>query len=154
MRGPKRRGGLHEYIRFFVIFFLLISTGCATKEALKNASDEEELKARVMSYWNLKINGEFDKSYEYEDPFYRKTVSVVKYVKGVNTSAVKWRHAEIRDIKRVAGDMADVDLSLRVEIMLPEGEQARRIERNFPVSDKWIKVDGVWYHQPSRRGQR
>jgi hypothetical protein len=154
LRGLKGHGQLHKYIGFFVIFFLLISTGCATKEALKSASDEEALKTRVMAYWNLKIKGEFEKSYEYEDPFYRKTVSIVNYIKGFNTTTVKWKGAEIKEIHReAAGGKADVDLSLRMELMLPEREKIREMENNFPVVDKWIKVDGIWYHsQPAKRG--
>jgi hypothetical protein len=154
LAGTQRRDRWCKYFRFFAIFFLLISAGCATKEALKNASDEEELRTRVVSYWNLKIDGEFNKSYEYEDPFYRKTVSVVNYIKGINAASVKWKHAEIRGIKREAADVAEVDLSLRMEIMLPEREQARRIEQSFPVSDTWVRLDGVWYHQPVKRSKR
>jgi hypothetical protein len=143
----------YERVLPVAILLLVFLTGCVTTKAKHNISDEEGLRERVASYWDYKIKGDLEKSYGYEDPLYRKSVNLVGYISSINSSAAKWRAAEIETIKKT-GDMADINLKLRVEIILPQIDSRRKLQLNVQTTDKWVKVDGVWYHQPSRGGLR
>ena len=133
-----------ERLALRVIFFLIIFTGCATKEAVKSVPEEEILKERVTTYWNYKIHEEFDKSYEYELPLYRKKVSMVRYIKGINTTVLKWLGAKVDMITR-EDSSAIVDLTLRIQMRLPGLKDAGH---DAMIKEKWVKVEGMWYHVP------
>ena len=128
------------------IICLIILMGCAKKEVLESIPDEEALKSRVVKYWDHKVKEEFDKSYEYEDPIFRKKVSMIKYIQSINTSVVKWVGADIENISR-EDDVANVDMKLKIRVM---ANPLRYVEKDVYLKEKWISVDGVWYHSPQR----
>jgi len=145
-RGVKER--LVTYLG--MIFLLTIFSGCVTKEAVKNVSDEEVLRERVIAYWNHKIREEFDKSYEYEYPLYRKQVSLVKYIKGFKTDVIRWKAVNVKDIN-INDDEAVVGMYINMDVKVPG---IRRIERDSLVKEKWVRVEGIWYHVPERAAGR
>ncbi len=138
-------GGLRKRhnIGYIAIFSLIIFCGCVTKEAVKS-NTEDVLRERITDYWNYKMKEEFDKSYAYEDPFFRKQVNLVNYIRRFRTDIVKWKSAAVKEIK-LAGDSAEVDMILRTKVRLP---QIKTVEHDSLTKEKWVKVDGVWYHVP------
>jgi hypothetical protein len=126
------------------IFPLIIFQGCGTKETVKSLSDKEILLNRVDVYWGHKIKQEFDKNYEFEEPLYRKKISLVNYIKGFNTYIVKWNRATAENIKMEDGT-AMVGLKVRVQIKLPG---IKMQEHDSLIEEKWVKVEGMWYHVP------
>lgn len=134
-----------------VIFFLIIFSGCATKEAaVRNANEEEVLRERVMAYWNHKVKQEFDKSYEYEDPLFKKKVNPVNYMKGFNIGKAEWFGAKIRGLK-IENESAIVDLNIKLRITTGV---SGNLEHDTFATEKWVKVDGVWYHIPQKFKER
>jgi len=127
-----------------ILFPLIIFSACATKEALKSTSDDEILRERIMAYWNHKIKQEFEKSYEYEYPLFQKTISMVMYIKGFNTERAAWSGARIERID-VREENAAVDMKIMVNIAV---SSSRNLEHEGFVKEKWVKVDGIWYHIP------
>jgi hypothetical protein len=134
-----------KIVLYIAIFSLIIFQGCVTKEAVKNVPDEVILRERVKTYWEYKINQEFDKSYEFEAPIYRKKVNLVNYIRGFNINLVRWNGAMIDNIK-VESDSAMIDMNLRVKVNLPG---IKTNEYNSLIKEKWVKVDGMWYHIPA-----
>lgn len=132
-------------VLYIAIFPLIIFQGCVTKETVKNAAEKEILRERAIVYWQHKMNEEFDKSYEFEAPIYRRKVNLVYYIKGFNTSAVKWKTATIEDI-RMEDTSATVEMNLRVRVKVPA---IQAYEYNSLIKEKWVKVDGMWYHIPA-----
>lgn len=128
-----------------VIFCLLISAGCATKEALKNVSDEDVLRERAMAYWKYRINGELDKSYIYEDPLTRKKLSVVSYIQRYSNPMVGFSSYEIVAISRKGKDVFAVTVKLRVLLKAPG---AKLFEHDTQITEQWIRDDESWYHAP------
>jgi len=130
---------------------LIILAGCGTKEAVRSVSDEEALRERVTAYWGHKIRQEFDKSYPFEDPFYRKNMTIGSYVQSFDTAKARWTSARTEAV-RIEGDTAVTDMMIGVRIM---GPSAKPLEHEVPLQEKWIKVEGVWYHvlQKIRPGQ-
>lgn len=132
------------------IFFLIIFSGCATKEAVKNISEEEALRERVMAYWDHKVKQEFDKSYEYEDPLFKKKISPVNYMKGFNIGKVEWSGTKIGGLK-IENESAIVDMKIKLKII---AGVSGNVEHDTLVTEKWVKVDGVWYHIPQKFKER
>jgi len=148
LKSSARSDGRSTKFLFLVIFSLLISTGCA-KNAIKNVSDEEVLRERVMTYWNYKVNEEFDKSYEFEDPFFRKTHTMVNYIRGYSGSGrAKWAGVRIQGIS-IQDDAAKVSLMIKLGIIIGSSP---KVSPESMVEDKWIKLDGIWYHITKKHG--
>lgn len=137
---------LNYVVKLAVIFSLLIFSGCATKEAVKNLTDEDQLKERVMAYWSYKVNQEFDKSYEYEAPFFRNTTSLVKYIRSFKSGRLEWKGAEVKSLK-IDGSSAIIDLKISIRLDLGPSS---KIEHEVPLKEKWVRVDGTWYNVPQK----
>lgn len=134
---------------FFFLFPLIIFAGCAKKVAVNSVADDQILEQRITAYWNHKIKGEFDKSYEYEDPFFRKSMNMVTYIKTTGR-AVKWKQMAIEKTS-VDGETAQADLVLTIQAMVPD-PKILGTDLRVKESDRWVKVDGTWYHAEKRRG--
>ncbi len=104
-----------------------------------------------MAYWNFRIEGEYDKSYEYENPFFRKTVNLVDYIQH-SGKAVKTKSVKIEGMK-IEGDNAGVELMTTIQVSVPDPAISRAV---FPqkFTDRWVKADDVWYHVEPERGLR
>lgn len=126
---------------------MLIYTGCA-KNVIKKVSDEDALSERIKIYWNHKIKREFDKSYEYEYPLYKKVVPMVKYIQRFS-STVRWLDASILDMK-IKGKNAGVDLTVKTRLILPQVPMKAGDVYSSHRKEKWVKADGVWYHVPKK----
>lgn len=138
-----------EYIA--AIFCLIIFSGCATKEAVKNVPDEEVLRERIVAYWNHKVKQEFDKSYEYEDPYFRKKINMVNYIRSFHAGKSGWAGAKIEDLK-IEGDSAIVDMKVMLRM---HASSSRNVEQDVPIEERWVKADGIWYHVPKKsKGQQ
>ncbi len=134
----------YEGVLLIAILMLVFLSGCVTTKAVKSSSDEEVLKQRVTAYWDYKIKGEFEKSYEYESPLYRNKVDLVNYIRSFGVGTGKWTGVKITGIA-IKGELAQVHMKIRVRI-------GRRIARGkdvelwTAVSEPWMKQGGVWYH--------
>jgi hypothetical protein len=126
---------------------LLIYSGCA-KNFVKKESDEEILKTRATAYWNHKVRGEFDRSYEFEDPFFRKNVNLNRYIQSIPAGRITWQGAGVERIT-VYGERADIDIKLAIKIIV---SSKKNIEQDVKITDKWVKVDGIWYHVHEKGG--
>ncbi|MGC2062385.1 MAG: hypothetical protein WA610_05355 [Thermodesulfovibrionales bacterium] len=133
------------------ILCLIILVGCAKKEAIKQMSDEEALRERVQLYWSHVIKEAFDKSYELEHPLYKKNVSMVEYIRGVNNN-VKWIRVDIKSVV-LENDTADVMLEMDTKlstIPIYKNKTSDALMPNQRKTEKWVRVDGIWYHVPKK----
>jgi hypothetical protein len=133
-------------------FFLIIFAGCSIKETVKNIPDEEMLKERGTLYWGYICRQEFDKAYEVEYPVYRKTVSLVNYIRRFRPD-VTWKNATIEkiDLEKEKGTavitvMVDTDIKVRMSKVPKQIDITPRIM----LQEKWVKVGGVWFHVPQQ----
>ncbi len=134
---------------FLAALFLVLFAGCAARGTVKNQSDEQVLRERVMAYWGYKVEEKFDKSYEYEYPQYRKNVSLVNYLRGFQPT-VRWTAYKIEDIAK-KDDAAEVTLSVDLHVNLRFPKIPKPMEsdtKGVTFRERWIKVEGVWYHVP------
>jgi hypothetical protein len=139
----KEKGNKRKLITIYLITFpLIILFGCVKKETSTLQPKGETLKERVTIYWNLKVNKEFDKTYNLEDPLYRNKVSLVRYINLNSNPLVEYKGFEIVNIVEDE-DKADVELKITVRAKVPG---ARPFENDTVIKDQWIFHDGNWYH--------
>lgn len=127
---------------------MIILFGCATKYS-KKAQEEEVLRQRVMQYMEHNINREFDKSYGFEYPLYRKTVSMVNYIGKSLGYTYRTLEADIVDMN-ITDDQATVGLNVKSWISLPNIRMRRDDSYSSYMKQRWVKVDGEWYHLPRK----
>ncbi len=106
-------------------------------------SDEEVLRDRVMAYWDQRVKEDFYKSYDFEDPIYKKKMSLVQYVKRLAVDPVRLKDVTIAGIQMEDG-AAWVDLKTRIQVRAPgtPGPFTVDMERK----DRWGRIEGIWYH--------
>jgi len=131
-----------------VMVLAIMVLSCQGAGVRKNTDEREALKKRVTEYWGYKIKREFDRAYQMELPLYRKTVSMVRYIKRFR-STLRWKEIEIEGID-LKGDRADVRLKVRQKALVPGIPAREGIEFTNAVKERWIKEDGVWYHVPRK----
>ncbi|MBA4372471.1 MAG: hypothetical protein C0402_06370 [Thermodesulfovibrio sp.] len=131
---------------------MIILVGCVKKDAIRNVTDEEVIRGRVQEYWSYNIKEEYDKSYDFEYPLYRKMVSRIDYIRGIKAN-VKWLKADLKKVD-VDGDSAKVTVWLDTKIEgLSAPNKPQRLEmrsRENEMIEKWTKIDGIWYHVPKK----
>lgn len=129
-------------VKLAVIFPLIIFFGCATKDAVRNLSDEDILRERVMAYWSNRVNRAFDKAFEYEyNPEYK---TKERYVGAYSnpTIGVKSFSADSIVINK-EDDSASVALTI-VSIFKAPGVKA--FEPPMTITERWVRVKELWYH--------
>ncbi len=131
-----------------VFFCLIILSGCSIKETVRHASDEEVIRERVMAYWGYKISEQFDKAYEFEYPLYKKSTTLLSYLRHLNPN-YHWKKCEI-DAVRIAEDLASVDLKItsKAAIHSPTMPRTELEFKDVMATEQWVRVDGTWYHVP------
>lgn len=127
-------------IVFFILFFFY---GCATKEAVKQVSDEELLKQTVMIYWKHKIDREFEKAYRYEYVSRINGMSVTKYVELNSKPALTYKSFDLLSIRLRLEDVADVELSV---VPVAKAPGAKPFEYPVTITERWVRMDDSWYH--------
>lgn len=126
---------------------MIILSGCAKKNAIKQISEEEALRTRIEEFWNYRKKLELDKCYYYEYPLLRKKISLVQYIKSFNTELIKWKDFDIKDITFFDSNTAEVTLNIIVLVKMP---MVKTFEDETEITEKWVKVESTWYHISER----
>lgn len=124
----------------------LCAIQCAPKKQIIKQDDEAILRGRAQEYWSYKIKGEWDKSYPYESPEYRKEVNISGYINQNRRMPIKWEGFNAVEIW-TSGEEGYVKLNIKYRYLIPETAKA-----NFErlIEEKWIKSqDGGWYRLSS-----
>jgi hypothetical protein len=108
----------------------------------KMGATEESLRARVQSYWEEMIKGNYREAHEYLDP--RNRVSVDKFSDG----ASKFRFNGYR-IVEVKVDQTDGNATLSLTFQ-PRGVPFQIPELTRPEKELWAFYKGQWYYREAR----
>lgn len=129
-------------VSLLVIFILIISLGCATKDAVRNLSDEDVLRERVIAYWSNRVNRVFDKAFEYEYNLEYKTKE--RYVGAYSNPTIGVKSFSVDSIMiNKEDDSASVSLTI-VSILKVPGVKA--FEPPMTITERWVRVKELWYH--------
>jgi len=136
-------------ISWLLVMVLAVALfSCQGAEVRKKTDDREALKKRVTEYWNYKIRREFDRAYQMELPLYRKTVSMVRYIKRFH-DGMYWTGVDIKNIEMDEG-AAWVMVGIQTRTIIPGIPQKKGIGYRSTLRERWIKEGGVWYHVPRK----
>jgi hypothetical protein len=133
-----------RFIKFSIYLFLLLTYPIACAN-LPQGPPKDELKLRVMAYMAHRIKGEFDKSYTYEDPLYRKKVNEASYLVRMANGPFKWEEADIKEIS-VQGDQAIIQVNIRGQLRLRGFGSKNKSQIENQVELTWIRSEGIWYN--------
>lgn len=134
---------------YITILFLIILSGCAKKEVIKTIPDEEVLRDRIVKYWDHKTKKELDKTYEYESPLNKMTLT--NYIRKYSNPAIDYKSFELMSIDRQDDDIADVRLKIVPVVKVPG---ARALEHTTIITERWVKVEDIWYHTSRKVGNK
>jgi hypothetical protein len=106
-----------------------------------SAKDLAQLKNRISTYWGYRIQDNYTKAFEYEDPKTKETyhINLEDYLS--NKARIKYHTIKIKEINFVRNDYAKVTLLIKYTFSFFEP-----ITDEKDAIDKWVKrEDGKWY---------
>lgn len=122
---------------------LALMSGCASVGSA--ADDHTVLLQRSQAYWGALRTNDGVSAWSYEDVSKDPGWTLQNYLQrgGVTYDAV-----EVRGIKKVEGDRAFVDVTVRysVPLLRMKGQKAE-------LQDEWHRIDGLWYHVLNKGAQ-
>lgn len=114
------------------------------KPSSGGGADRKRLEQRVAGFWKTRTAGDWLKSYDYFDPFYRSQVRREAYVGTQGT--VKYHEFKIEQVD-ITGNVAKVRITYSMEI--PEldlqGKLHKVPKREEETAQEWIWIDGEWH---------
>ena len=143
MEVKKERG---KIVTILLFLLALCITGCSPKSQVIKEDEETVLKRRVQEYWSYRIKGEWEKSYPFESPEFRKNISIIPYVNQNTRSIVKWEGFDVLEIW-VSGDEGHVKVKRIYRYIIPQTQDAVFQQ---VAEETWIKKDDEWYFSSSR----
>jgi hypothetical protein len=122
---------------------VLFALGLACMVASACRGKQASLEDRVKAYWDARIKGQVEQTYEFEAP---GSMDKEAYLQKMRSMPVAFRKSTIESIKE-SGDEAEV--KLRQEFLLPGLSRSA----SSSMLDKWVKVRGRWYHMLPPAGE-
>ncbi|MBK1722429.1 hypothetical protein CKO23_09240 [Thiocystis violacea] len=109
---------------------------------------EAQLRQRAEGYWQAMRDGEFEKAYDYLDPFFKAVTPLNAYV--ANMGKIKYAEAKVEDIK-IQGPLAEVNTKIRASVpafkVPTTGAMMSQPEREALVKNRWLWLDGEWVNE-------
>jgi hypothetical protein len=150
---------MHKDFIAFAFLFLLLS-GCAITGLQKetaphiNRPSSEVLRDAVERYWNLRVQGDIYRSYDYERVAYLKKAPRKFYASRFGKGLV-FKNFRILDIgPEGSGPRGSTPVKLEVELsyqglLFPTPESLTQTRLDYWEKEK----DGRWYHIISKAGK-
>ena len=122
-----------------VLFFVGCETKIPTYEDVKvqisiDKEKDRKLAKRFVEYWHARITGDMKKSFEYELPYQR----YVDGYKGYTSKVSPLNNNTRMVLQKIDYEHPNVAV-LERRVFLND--------RNWTKYDKWIFVEGKWYHK-------
>ncbi len=123
---------------FFGILITISVISCSYAWQLSNKGPKNSLKGLVTKYWNSKLTGDMVTCYQLEEPNFRKKVPISAYVRGGN---LIYKSVQVKNIA-INGNNATAEVE--IEYLIPA---LGSLSFKNQLKDKWLKIDGNWYHR-------
>jgi hypothetical protein len=125
---------------------LSMIVGCAGVGG-SSATPEAAVQARANQRWQFLVAGKLDDAYQMLAPGYRAVKSADAYKSDLSPT-VKWLSAEIAGVTCGSPEACDAKVKLEAKPIGPSSLARTNIVTYF--DEKWILVDGQWWHFPNR----
>jgi hypothetical protein len=121
---------------------LSLSIGLGPANANADLSPEvvQGLEARARAFWEARVAGDVITMYQYEKLKATGEVTLQDYVR--RRGGMLYRKAEVLDFEVGSDGEARVKVSIEAQITGLPGPY------RTVVSDRWVNIDGEWYHAP------
>ncbi len=113
---------------------------CSVSQINENGLQKDEEKtvgSLAMARWQAKINGEFDKAYDYFSPAYRQATPKSNFLRRMYRGKVAWRGTELKSVK-CDGAVCDVSMTL-------EYDAKGMIGIKTHIEEVWVHQEGHWW---------
>ena len=129
----------------------LLLAACQAAGGTKTASDRRAPpEVRALERWKLLIAGDTAAAYEYLSPGVRSTKPQDVYASEMGARPIKWETVELHEKKPVCETedacIVKVLVTYSMDVPLPN---VGRVTSPSVQEEKWIALDGVWYHVPA-----
>lgn len=129
------------------------STG-ETRPAPKEAAEAKPayrmaVEQRAQARWDALIARDIATAWQFFTPGYRQLNDESAYGSDVLNRPTQWLQAEAERSECDGEDTCTVVVRVRVQAFMPGGG-GRPMEVDTWVRESWLKLDGVWYHLPTR----
>lgn len=107
--------------------------------------DVAQLKSRAAKYWDTRVKGDWKKSYEFMDPYYRKSVNQAAYVQ--TQGQVKYYGFSLKAEPVLSGVRATVSVAYDSEVpkFMLQGKMIEIPRKETTTNQLWVWIDGEWY---------
>ena len=133
----------------------LLLSACASPGGGKSPRDEPAasstatLEQRALQRWKLLIAKQADKAWEFLSPGVRSTWPREKYAAEMTQRPVQWERVDPHgEAECEADDACSVKLLVTYSLDVPL-PNVGRVTSPAVIEEKWIALDGVWYHVPA-----
>lgn len=127
---------------------MLLMIGMVVAADAVTASPEQALRERVQARWDALIQRDFPTAYQFETPAYRDLYTEEDYLRGFGSTVI-WEKAAVEQLAVDEEDAASVQVQLQYTI--PEYAVRGLPGVTSRVTERWIQVDGEWWHVPEPR---
>ena len=129
----------------------LLLAACQAAGGTKSASgNRAPPEVRAIERWKLLIAGDTAAAYEYLSPGVRSTKPKDAYAAEMAARPIKWETVELHEPKPVCETedacLVKVLVTYSMDVPLPN---VGRVMSPSVQEEKWIALDGVWYHVPA-----
>jgi hypothetical protein len=136
------------------LMVLLVSCATAQKDLFRDAKiikaddsiivsekDLAQLKERVNEYWGYRIQNNYTKAFDYEDPKTKQTYKIDLEEYLVSKSSLKYHSIRIEEVNFIRNEYAKVKIMVKYTFDFFEP-----VTDEKDITDKWVKrEDGEWY---------
>lgn len=138
-----------KYCKF--LFLLLFVTGLAwaANADIVSAERDHVLRQRVHERWDALMKKDYATAYQFEMPVFRSAYSLQEYQRGFGDDIV-WEKVEVDRLLFQGDDVATIYLNMQYHPAkhVMEGVMPKITSM---MTEKWILVDGQWWHVPEPR---
>jgi hypothetical protein len=157
-RGPIEKGNKHSMLRlpyggissaaakWLVLALTVLLAGCAGSRQLTE-QQASALEQRVHARWQTLIDRDFEKTWEYSTPVFRRTFPKSLYL-GNFSYAVEW---QLTGVEILNYDARAAVASVAVRVMSKPVKQTSAASRAIgaipaTIREKWLYIDGEWWY--------
>lgn len=119
---------------------VMLLSGCQQPQP----EPEEIVAERAQARWDLMIERDFEKAWDYYSPGFRDTTPRQEFSEDMKRRPIRWYEADVLSVE-CDGDrcLAEVEVVYRA-IAAPHGQS--RIRLNRKLEENWIRLRGQWWY--------
>jgi hypothetical protein len=136
-------------IRFFLVAGIILGlAACAASGGGTRPSKATKVEDRAVERWQFLIQKKAENAYDYLTPGVRSTKSRTDYAQMMNNRPISWVGIRYLEKQCESEDVCTLKLLLTYNAPMPVSTKAGTVQGNSHLEERWLQVDGAWYHLP------